>query len=42
MLSRPPTSKIIALETLMHMEPFTMMHTKMDTYMKDEEFKYML
>jgi hypothetical protein len=34
MLSRPPTSNITSLGTLMHMEPFT--H---DAYIDDEDFK---
>jgi hypothetical protein len=34
MLSRPPTSNIIALGNLMHMEPFTY-----DAYIEDDDFK---
>jgi hypothetical protein len=38
MLSQPPTSKITALGTLMHMDPFT--HDAYgETYIEDEEFK---
>ena len=38
MLSRPPTSKIIALGTLMHIEPFTHDAYK-EAYTKYEDFK---
>jgi hypothetical protein len=38
MLSRPPTSKITALVTLVHMEPFTHDAYK-ETYTEDEDFK---
>jgi hypothetical protein len=38
MLSRPPTSKITTLGTLMHMEPFTLNAYK-EVYTKDEDFK---
>ena len=38
MLSRPPTSKITSLGTLMNMEPFTHDAYK-EAYSKDEEFK---
>jgi hypothetical protein len=38
MLSRPPTSKITTLGTLMHMEPFTHDAYK-EAYTKDEDFK---
>ena len=38
MLSRPPISKIIALGTLMDMEPFTHDAYK-EAYSKDEKFK---
>jgi hypothetical protein len=38
MLSRPPTSNITTLGTLMHMEPFTHDAYK-EAYMKDEYFK---
>ena len=38
MLSRPPTSKITAFGTLMHMEPFTH-DAYRDPYSEDEEFK---
>jgi hypothetical protein len=38
MLSRPPTPKIIALGTLMHMEPFTHDAYK-EEYIEDEDFK---
>jgi hypothetical protein len=39
MFSRPPTYKIIALVTLMHMDPFTYDAYK-EAYKKDEDFKY--
>lgn len=38
MLSRPPTSKIIALGTLVHMEPFTH-DAYREACSKDEDFK---
>jgi hypothetical protein len=38
MLSRPPTSKIIALGTLMHMDPFTH-DAYIEAYIEDEDFK---
>jgi hypothetical protein len=38
MLSRPPTSKITSLGTLMHMEPFTHDAYK-EAYIEDEDFK---
>ena len=38
MLSRPPTSKITSLGTLMHMDPFTR-DTYRETYLEDEDFK---
>jgi hypothetical protein len=38
MLSRPPTSKITALGTLMHMDPFTHDAYK-EAYTEDEDFK---
>jgi hypothetical protein len=38
MLSRPPTSKITALGTLMHMDPFTHDAYK-ETYIEHEDFK---
>jgi hypothetical protein len=38
MLSRPPTSKITTLGTLMHMEPFTHDAYK-EAYIEDEDFK---
>jgi hypothetical protein len=38
MLSRPPTSKITTLGTLMHMEPLTHDAYK-EAYVEDEEFK---
>ena len=38
MLSRPPTSKIIALGTLMIMEPFTD-DAYREAYSEDKEFK---
>jgi len=38
MLSRPPTSNIIALRILMHMEQFTH-DTYKETYLEDEDFK---
>jgi hypothetical protein len=38
MLSRPPTSKITTLGTLMHMEYFTHYAYKY-AYMEEEEFK---
>jgi hypothetical protein len=37
-LSRPPTSKITALETMMHMDPFTHDAYK-EAYIEDEDFK---
>jgi hypothetical protein len=38
MLSRPPTSKITTLGTLMHMDPFTH-DAYREAYTKDEDFK---
>jgi hypothetical protein len=38
MLSRPPTSKITALGTLMHMVPFTH-DSYREGYKEDEDFK---
>jgi hypothetical protein len=38
MLSRPPTSNIIALGNLMHMDPFTHDGYK-ESYTKHEDFK---
>jgi hypothetical protein len=38
MLSRPPTSKITTLATLMHMEPFTH-DVYNEAYIEDEDFK---
>jgi hypothetical protein len=38
MVSRPPTSNIIALGTLMHMDPFTHDAYK-ESYIEDEDFK---
>ena len=38
MILRPTTTKIIALGTLMHMEPFTR-DTYKEGYIKDEDFK---
>jgi hypothetical protein len=38
MLSQPPTSKITAMGTLMHMEPFTHGAYK-EAYTEDEDFK---
>ena len=38
MISRPPKSNIIALGTLMHMEPFTHDVYK-EAYSEDEDFK---
>jgi hypothetical protein len=38
MISRPPTSNIIALRTMMHMEPFTHDVYK-EAYTKDKDFK---
>jgi hypothetical protein len=38
MLSRPPTSNITTLGTLMHMEPFTHDAYK-EAYSEDEDFK---
>jgi hypothetical protein len=38
MLSRPPTSNITALGTLMHMDPFTH-DAYIEAYTKDEDFK---
>jgi hypothetical protein len=38
MLSRPPTSKIISLGTLMHMDPFTH-DAYREAYIEDEDFK---
>jgi len=37
-LSRPPTSKITALGTLMHMEPF-IHDAYREAYLEDEDFK---
>ena len=37
-LSRPPTSNIIDLATLMHMDPFTH-DAYREAYSKDEDFK---
>jgi hypothetical protein len=38
MLSRPPTSKILALGTLMHMEPFTH-YAYIEAYTEDDDCK---
>jgi len=38
MISRPPTSKVTTLGTLMHMESFTHDAYK-EAYTKDEDFK---
>jgi len=38
MLSRPPTSNIVDLGTLMHMEPFTH-DAYREAYIEDEDFK---
>jgi hypothetical protein len=38
MLSRPPTSNIISLETLMHLEPFTH-DAYIETYLEDEDYE---
>jgi len=38
MLSRPPTSNIIALETIMHTDPFTH-DAYREAYSKNENFK---